>query len=170
MVWERCWVLVRDFGLRGVAVRRHKLSVPVATRFGSLRSSAHPPLNGKHSSFSLSLLAVRRKSMQPLKQPPKVFQILAKTHRLTVFLNAPHPTTVAALKTQALAALVQFSDAGENVPKVRTVDDFEFCRATKQKGIIVAFDVLENKSIVRETLSNWEVIYFRFRNENGLSD
>ena len=87
-----------------------------------------------------------------------------------MFLNAPHPTTVAALKTQALAALVQFSDAGENVPKVRTVDDFEFCRATKQKGIIVAFDVLENKSIVRETLSNWEVIYFRFRNENGLSD
>ena len=107
--------------------------------------------------------------MQPAKQPPKVFQILAKTHRLTIFLNAPHPTTIAELKVQALAALSQFSDKGDDVPKVKTVDDFEFCRATKQLGKIVAFDVLEVKSIVRETLSNWEVIYFRFRNEQGLS-
>ncbi|KAF8507600.1 hypothetical protein JB92DRAFT_2959171 [Gautieria morchelliformis] len=103
----------------------------------------------------------------PIKQPPKVFQILAKTHRATVFLNAPHPTTIAALKSQALSALSQFSDIYGDVPKVTTIDDFEFCRATRQYGKIVAFDVLETMSTVRETLSNWEVIYFRFRNEHG---
>lgn len=114
------------------------------------------------SPYSLSLL-------QPLKQPPKVFQILAKTHKLTVFLNAPHPTTIAALKTQALAALLQFSDTIDDVPRARSVDDFEFCSATKQQGKIVAFDVLDTHAIVRDTLSNWEVIYFRFRNEHGMS-
>ncbi|KAF8592112.1 hypothetical protein K439DRAFT_1250185, partial [Ramaria rubella] len=101
------------------------------------------------------------------KQPPKVFQILAKTHKLTIFLNAPHPTTVATLKTQALSALSQFAETMDDVPKVATVDDFEFCRATKQQGKIVAFDVLETKSTVRDTLSNWEIIYFRFRNDSG---
>jgi len=100
------------------------------------------------------------------KQPPKVFQLLAKTHKLTIFLNAPHPTTIAALKTQALAALSQFSDE-DDVPKASTIDDFEFCRATKSQGKIVAFDVLETKSTVRDTLNNWEVIYLRFRNESG---
>jgi hypothetical protein len=98
-----------------------------------------------------------------------VFQILAKTHRATVFLNAPHPTTIAALKAQALSALSQFSDTYGDVPKVTTIDDFEFCRATREQGKIVAFDVLETMSTVRETLSNWEVIYFRFRNEHGSS-
>jgi len=53
------------------------------------------------------------------------------------------------------------------MPKSRQCLDFEFCRATKSQGKIVAFDVLETKSTVRDTLSNWEVIYLRFRNESG---
>ncbi|GJJ07151.1 hypothetical protein Clacol_001351 [Clathrus columnatus] len=118
------------------------------------------------------------------KITPKVFQILAKTHRLTIFLSAPVTATITDLKSQALPALERYSTVQEEnedvdidlppvkqddiLPKVTEISDFEFCKAKRDRaGKIIEFDVLDAKAVIRETLSNWESIYFRFRNEAG---
>ena len=51
MVWEWCWVLVRDLGLRGVAVRRHELSLDRSCpRSAASEFQACRPQNGRYSS------------------------------------------------------------------------------------------------------------------------
>lgn len=99
-----------------------------------------------------------------------MYFILAKTHKATIFLNAPHPTTIGALKTQALSALSQFAETTEDdFPKATALSDFEICRAKRDRrtGTVIEYDVLDDKALVNKELENWEVVYFRFRNEAG---
>jgi len=89
---------------------------------------------------------------------------------MTIFLNAPHPSSIASLKTQALSALAQFAEsASANFPKAGSTSDFELCRAIKDRrtGQILEYKDLKEDSIVRDTLDNWETIYFRFRDSDG---
>ncbi|KAF8524641.1 hypothetical protein BU17DRAFT_42625, partial [Hysterangium stoloniferum] len=109
----------------------------------------------------------------------KVFHILAKSHKMTIFLNAPVATTIGDLKAQALTGLVQFAKTDEDadmpfpaqendaIPKVTSVGEFELCRARRERGQIVEFEILDTKSTIRDTLKNWEIIYFKFRNAAG---
>ncbi|KAI6100224.1 hypothetical protein F5141DRAFT_326062 [Pisolithus sp. B1] len=41
----------------------------------------------------------------PPRVPPKIYILLLKTHRLTIFLSAPQEATVRSLKAEALSAL-----------------------------------------------------------------
>ncbi|KAH7887479.1 hypothetical protein F5I97DRAFT_836836 [Phlebopus sp. FC_14] len=99
--------------------------------------------------------------MRP-RAPPKAYQLLLKTHRLTIFLTVPQSSTVAALKEEALSALTaevllsssapptpriptapgeddemldeEGESGGEGLPRVKATPDFELCRAVKDKA------------------------------------
>lgn len=138
----------------------------------------------------------------PARAPPKAYILLLKTHRLTVFLSAPHNSTVASLKAEALSALSSTvlrestdpvldriptapgedeemfdvdgngnGSANEDIPVVTSTDDFELCRAIKDRGkqnaAVSAYEVLDPDSPVRGLLNNWEELYVRFRGKNG---
>ncbi|KAI6024477.1 hypothetical protein EDC04DRAFT_2931550, partial [Pisolithus marmoratus] len=109
----------------------------------------------------------------PARAPPKAYILLLKTHRLTVFLSAPHNSTVASLKAEALSALSStvLRDANEDVPIVTSTDDFELCRAIKDRGkqnaAVPAYEVLDPDSPIRGLLNNWEELFVQFRGKNG---
>ncbi|KAK7470118.1 hypothetical protein VKT23_001559 [Stygiomarasmius scandens] len=100
----------------------------------------------------------------PPKPQPKVYQILLRTHKLTIFFTLPPATTIASLKEEALSALTSDVNQVEDVPKVSTVDEFEICRKSKASG----YERLDNDRELRESkISNWEVLYLQFRDESG---
>lgn len=103
---------------------------------------------------------------------------------MTVFLNAPVTATIDDLKTQALPSLEQYSSSipaedledaampihniDEPIPIVKDVTDFELCKAKRDRsGRVIDYDVLESNAVVRDKLSNWEIVYFRFKDESG---
>lgn len=51
-------------------------------------------------------------------------------------ITVPPSTTVAELKEEALSALTSDVNQVEDVPKISSEDDFEICRAIKDKGKI----------------------------------
>ena len=95
---------------------------------------------------------------KPQRAPPKAYQVLLKTHRLTIFLTAHQSSTIAKLKEEALSALTSdvlssssgvpriptapgedfdMMDGGEGdgeTPRVESTEDFELCRIVKDKG------------------------------------
>ncbi|KAI5993662.1 hypothetical protein EDD15DRAFT_915169 [Pisolithus albus] len=136
----------------------------------------------------------------PPRVPPKTYILLLKTHRLTVFLSAPQNATVGSLKAEALSALSSpvlreptdsdriptapgedeemldvdgsgNANANEDIPVVTSVDDFELCRAIRDRGrqssAAPAYEVLDTDSPIRGLLNNWEELYVQFRDENG---
>jgi hypothetical protein len=106
---------------------------------------------------------------QPRSQP-KNYQLLLKTHKLTIFFTVAPTDTVAFLKSEALSALQ--SHAGqqlEGVPKVTDESQFEICRATKERGSVTPGQhvVLDESETIKGTLSNWEVLFVQFRDDSG---
>lgn len=60
----------------------------------------------------------------------------------------------------------------EEIPNVQSMDDFELCRAVKDRGKASAattYEVLDARSPIRGLLSNWEELYVQFRDEDGES-
>lgn len=60
----------------------------------------------------------------------------------------------------------------EEIPNVQSTDDFELCRAVKDRGKASAattYEVLDTGSPIRGLLSNWEELYMQFRDEDGES-
>jgi hypothetical protein len=107
---------------------------------------------------------------QPPKSQPKIYQLLLKTHKLTIFITTPPNTTIASLKTEAFSALSSDVNQVEDVPKVMDERDFEISRAVKDKGkTTVEYEVLEGSQTVKDTLTNWEVLFLQFRNQSGKS-
>ncbi|KAH7931324.1 hypothetical protein BV22DRAFT_1077247 [Leucogyrophana mollusca] len=104
----------------------------------------------------------------PPRALPKAYQILVKTHQLTIFLTASQSATIASLKEEVLSALSSDVNEVEDVPQVSSLDEFELCRAVKDKGkITTQYETLDGSQPVKGVLSNWEVIYLQFRDEAG---
>ncbi|KAG2349222.1 hypothetical protein BDR05DRAFT_867611, partial [Suillus weaverae] len=107
----------------------------------------------------------------PPRAAPKAYQILAKTHQVTIFLIVPQSATIALLKDEALSALTsRVAAEDDSFPHVQSASDFELARAVKgkEKGKSgVTYEALEADKTIRGLLSNWEVLYFQFRDEDG---
>ncbi|KAJ3777357.1 hypothetical protein EV361DRAFT_896470 [Lentinula raphanica] len=106
------------------------------------------------------------------KSSPKIYQILIRTHKTTLFLTMPPSTSLSALKEQTLSALN--SGLGEEeIPAVESAEDFELCRCRvvkprDQNAATVPqrkYDVLdEMESTIKDLgLINWEVLYVQFK-------
>jgi hypothetical protein len=107
---------------------------------------------------------------QPPKAQPKIYQLLFKTHKLTILLTTPPNTTIASLKTEILSALSSDVNQVEDVPKVTDERAFEISRAVKDRGKnTLQYEVLERSQTVKDTLTNWEVLFLQFRDRSGKS-
>jgi hypothetical protein len=110
---------------------------------------------------------------QPTKAPPKSYQLLVKTHKLTIFLTALPSDTVASLKKEVLSALTSGVNKVDEVPRVTREEDFEISRMTKEKAKQLQtrpppeYVPLDTSLVVKTHLSNWEVLFLQFRNELG---
>jgi len=105
---------------------------------------------------------------QPPKAQPKIYQLLFKTHKLTILLTTPPNTTIASLKTEILSALSSDVNQVEDVPKVTDERAFEISRAVKDRGKnTLQYEVLERSQTVKDTLTNWEVLFLQFRDRSG---
>ncbi|KIM35164.1 hypothetical protein M413DRAFT_449873 [Hebeloma cylindrosporum] len=109
--------------------------------------------------------------------PPRVIKahhIHVKSHKLSILLSGfPPATSIGELKAETLSALK--SDVAPDAldvmamepPEidVETEQDFELCRAVKDKGKPTgAFEVLNAASTIRDAgLSAWEVLFLQFR-------
>ncbi|KII94601.1 hypothetical protein PLICRDRAFT_33403 [Plicaturopsis crispa FD-325 SS-3] len=118
----------------------------------------------------------------PPRAPPKIYQLLLKTHKLTILISAPQSTTVAALKAEALDALqahaasirarqesgVPEEPDDEAVPQVADVDAFELCKGVREKGKgTFHYEVLDASQTVKSGLSNWEHVFIQFKDDVG---
>ena len=101
-------------------------------------------------------------------------------------VTQPDKTTIGDLKVEALSALksdVLAVDHDEDVdmllgvapdpewtpPEVESVDDFELCRAIRERGRPTGeYEKLTTTDIVKQTVMNWESLFIQFR-ENGTS-
>ena len=87
-------------------------------------------------------------------------------------VTTPQEETIAKLKEEVLSALSALYLHGERVPQVpivKTVDDFELCRAVKEKGKPTGnYELLDHVSgRVKDHLVNWDSVYIQFRDESG---
>ncbi|KAL4081470.1 hypothetical protein V8B97DRAFT_2001640 [Scleroderma yunnanense] len=58
----------------------------------------------------------------------------------------------------------------EDIPNVQSTDNFELCRAIKDRGksnAVTAYEVLDPTAPIRGLLGNWEELYVQFRDEDG---
>lgn len=97
-----------------------------------------------------------------------------RTHKLSIVVTTPQEETISKLKEEVLSALTALCSHGDRVPQVptaETVDDFELCRAVKEKGKPpVDFELLDHVSgRVKDHLANWDSVYIRFRDGSGTS-
>ena len=89
-------------------------------------------------------------------------------------VTTPQEEAIAKLKEEVLSALTALYLHGDRVPQVPTagtVDDFELCRAVKEKGKPTGdYELLDHASgRVKDHLVNWDSVYIRFRDESGTS-
>ncbi|KAF9462000.1 hypothetical protein BDZ94DRAFT_759086 [Collybia nuda] len=84
-------------------------------------------------------------------------------------ITVPPSATLAEIKEEALSALISDVNQVEDVPKVTSGDDFEICRAAKDKGKPTGeFEALDLTRQVRDYgLSGWDTLYLQFRDSSG---
>jgi hypothetical protein len=67
-------------------------------------------------------------------------------------------------------------DGDTEVPRVESTEDFELCRAVKDKGksnaassasAPASYETLNPSTPIKGLLSNWETLYVQFRDEDG---
>ncbi|KAJ3788901.1 hypothetical protein GGU10DRAFT_344924 [Lentinula aff. detonsa] len=108
----------------------------------------------------------------PQKSERKIYQILVRTHKTTLFFTVPPSTTIKYLKEQVFSALNSGLSEEEGIPIIKNVEDFDLCRCRVIKGKDQkTYDVLEQtESTIKEIkLTNWEVLYIQFKDEEGQS-
>ena len=88
-------------------------------------------------------------------------------------ITTPQEEAISNLKEEvlsALSALYLHGDRVSQVPTAKTVDDFELCRAIKEKGKPTGdYELLDVSGRVKDNLANWDSVYIRFRDESGTS-
>lgn len=86
-------------------------------------------------------------------------------------MTVPQTATITFLKDEALSALTsRVATEDDSFPHVQSTSDFELARAVKEKEKNrsgVTYEALESNKAVRGLLTNWEVLYFQFRDEEG---
>jgi hypothetical protein len=113
-------------------------------------------------------LSPRQVLTHPSRTQPKIYQILIKTHKLTVLTTVAPSTSVAALKAEVLDALkddVTSALEDELPPRPTQTRDFELCRALKDTRGRPTGELLEDgKASLRDAeVENWEALFLRFR-------
>ncbi|KAF7969935.1 hypothetical protein HWV62_25549 [Athelia sp. TMB] len=104
----------------------------------------------------------------PPKAAPKIYQLLVKTHTLTVMITAEPKTTIASLKLEVLSALKADVNQVPGVPKVEETEDFEICQIPKARGKPgTQYEVLQESATVAGTVTNWEVLFIQFKDASG---
>lgn len=87
-------------------------------------------------------------------------------------ITAPQEEAISKLKEEVLSALTALYLHGERVPQVptvKTVEDFELCRARKEKGKHIGeYEILNVSERVKDHLANWDSLYIRFRDESSM--
>ena len=120
--------------------------------------------------------------LQPPKIQPRTYILPVKTHKLTFFLTVSPNVTIASLKADVLSALnapvlstpapfdalnpdtMDVDNSEWEVPQVSNEDDFELCRALKEKGRLTGkYERLEGRLMVKTTVVNWETLFVQFR-------
>ncbi|VDC02530.1 unnamed protein product [Peniophora sp. CBMAI 1063] len=102
-----------------------------------------------------------------VRAQPKIFQILVKTHKVTVFLTFPNTTTMAEVKTEVLSALLDEVTESVDVFKPTSLDDFALAveRPPLNSG---NYETVEDDKKLIEVAKNWERLYVQFRDpESG---
>ncbi|KAJ7098656.1 hypothetical protein B0H15DRAFT_821749 [Mycena belliarum] len=106
----------------------------------------------------------------PPKPQPKIFQILVKTHKLTILITVLPTITVGALKTEIFSALASDVNQGADVPPVSSVGDFELCKGSKERGKLTGeYTPLDNpKQALKDAgVVNWEPLFVQFRDPDS---
>ncbi|KAI9467169.1 hypothetical protein BJY52DRAFT_1162663 [Lactarius psammicola] len=105
----------------------------------------------------------------PLRPHPKVFQVLVKTHKLTIFLSLPNVTPISAVKEQVLSAFSDDVFKGiRGVPSIRNADDFVLSREVMERGRGTAsYEVLTDDQLLRDIVGDWAVLFIQFKDESG---
>ncbi|KAF8231375.1 hypothetical protein L208DRAFT_68308 [Tricholoma matsutake] len=101
----------------------------------------------------------------PPRSQPKIHQLQLRSHKLAILLTVVPSATFASIKAEALSALTSDVNQVEGVPKVKSEDDFEVCRAVKDKGKATGvYEVMDVSKQVREyNLASWDALYLQFR-------
>ncbi|TFL05828.1 hypothetical protein BDV98DRAFT_236489 [Pterulicium gracile] len=109
----------------------------------------------------------------PSKSQPKFLQLLLKVQKQTIFVTVPQTSTIGAIKEDALSALTDAVNQKGDVPAVTSVDDFELCRAVKEKmrgnrgEVAYTYEPLDTTANVKvANVQNWETLYLRFKDNN----
>jgi hypothetical protein len=100
---------------------------------------------------------------------PKIFQVLIKTHKLTVFLALPNETAISVVKEQVLSAFLDDVFKGiHDVPKISGLDDFALSREVMERGKdTTSYEVLTDDQLLRDVVGNWAVLFIQFKNDSG---
>ncbi|KAJ6615626.1 hypothetical protein B0H10DRAFT_57217 [Mycena sp. CBHHK59/15] len=97
---------------------------------------------------------------------PKIFQVLIKTHKLTVLTTVAPTITVGSLKAEVLSALSDDVNQADDVPQVSALEDFELSKGVKERGKLNGeYQLLEDTDLqLKEAgVTNWEVLFVQFR-------
>ncbi|KAI0303930.1 hypothetical protein BC826DRAFT_980477 [Russula brevipes] len=105
----------------------------------------------------------------PLRSHPKIFQVLVKTHKLTVFLALPNETAISVVKEQVLSAFLDDVFNGlRDVPKITGSGDFVLSRAIKERGRSApSYEALTDDQLLRDVVNNWAVLFVQFKDASG---
>ncbi|KAH9045252.1 hypothetical protein EDB85DRAFT_12115 [Lactarius pseudohatsudake] len=105
----------------------------------------------------------------PLRPHPKVFQVLVKTHKLTIFLSLPNVTPISTVKEQVLSAFSDDVFKGiRGVPSILDAEDFVLSREVMERGRATAsYEVLTDDQLLRDVVGDWVVLFIQFKNESG---
>jgi hypothetical protein len=100
---------------------------------------------------------------------PKIFQVLVKTHKLTVFLALPNETAISVVKEQVLSAFLDDVFKGiHEVPKISDLDDFVLSREVMERGQdTTSYEVLTDNQLLRDLVGNWTVLFIQFKDDSG---
>jgi hypothetical protein len=98
-----------------------------------------------------------------------VLSLTVKTHTLSIIITTTQATAISTLKEEVLSALTSHPDTLLDVPTVTSIEDFELCRALKEKGKLTgAYEALAPSQKVKDDLVNWDTVYIQFRDDSGM--
>ncbi|KAF8505918.1 hypothetical protein F5888DRAFT_484729 [Russula emetica] len=105
----------------------------------------------------------------PPRSHPKIFQVLVKTHKLTVFLALPCGTTISVVKEQVLSAFLDdVFKAIHDVPQISGLDDFVLSREVTERGKdTTSYEVLTDDQVLKNVVGNWAVLFVQFKDDSG---
>jgi hypothetical protein len=109
---------------------------------------------------------------KPPRSHPKIFQVLIKTHKLTVFLALPNGITISVVKEQVLSAFLDdIFKAIHDVPQISGLDDFVLSREVTERGKdTTSYEVLADDQVLRNVVDNWAVLFVQFKDDSGARD